>query len=220
MTTAAELYDSARATIGLNFEDGLLGTQNESAVLTVINSGLNDLSIDHNWLFSYVEEEFQTVQGLDSYDPPEEWLMTSFLVVKDLGYELTPKQRRDHFAYTGGGAPQWYDTSGDRLLIAPVPDGAYTIVHGFYTHLSNITRASTSYPVFDDQLAAVSFDIPPTYLPLAVLFIARRLCLLMKDKEHYGMVEDQIKNVTRKMDDNRMRQTRPGRISSRRDTGF
>ena len=220
MTTAADLYQRALGTLGLSFPDGLVGLTNETGALAALNGGLQDLSTKHNWQFAYEEEIIQTSPGKHAYDPPCDWLQTSMLIGLDGHFELQPRQRREHFLFPAPDRPIWYDTSGDKILLAPVPDGTYQILHGYYKRLPVIRRDTDSYETLQEQLDEEQINVPAPYDELAVLYIARRLTLLEKDREHYQMVNDQLNDYIRTISDNRMRQTRPGRVSTRKDVRY
>jgi hypothetical protein len=218
VTTAYDIYFGALSRLGLNFDDGLLGSTNSAGVLSVLNDGLAELSVDHDWLFSYVEEEMAVSSGIDAYDPPTDWLRTGWLVEKSTNTELKVRQRREHFGMTAG-MPRYFDTSGDRILVAPVPDQNYVLRHGYFTSIPRIVRDSTTWPTFYDQLQAVTLVLPAPYDTLATLYVAKNIALLQKDRELYGMIDSDLGAFRRKIEDNRRRSQAVPAIKVRPD-GF
>jgi hypothetical protein len=216
--TAFDLYDSAIARLGLNFPDGLVGEGNESGVLSTLNDALAELAVDHDWLFSYTESEFQTSPGVWSYPPPNGWLRTSWLILTSNGSELQPRQRRDHFRFgPERGEPRYFDTSGDRLLIAPVPDGVYRIRHGYFYSIERIERDSATWPDLYDQLREIDISVPDPYIPLVKLYVLKNVALLIKDREAHQMATEELRSYRNKVEDNRRRQQQVGRIVTRED---
>lgn len=217
MRSAWDTYTAARARIGLNFDDGLLDTSNPDGVLSVLNGALSELASDYDWPFLYAEVPLNLNQGQDVYPVPSGWLRTGFIVLKDSGNELVWRQRRAHFEFPSPGEPRAFDTLGDRLLIAPTPDQAYRAVHGYYEHFEHIERDDDGYPTLEAQLADTDLDVPAPFDHLLVLYVAKNIALLIKDRELYQMFQTEIADIKAKNDDNRRRQQSTGRIKTRRD---
>lgn len=217
MASASSLYKSALGRLGLNFPDGLVGETNEQGVLDALNDALSEVAVDHDWLFTYSEHTLETVPGQAHYSLPSTWLRTSWLVMQDTGEELVAKQRRGHFTFTGQARPRWYDTSGDKIILAPVPDGAYVIQHGYFSSYDYIERNSDDFASLYEQLDEVDIAIPDVYRPLLVLYIAKNIALLEKDRESYQMVTEEIGSFRRRIGDNRRRHQSPGMVITRDD---
>lgn len=216
MTTAYDVWIGALARLGWNFEDGLLGDNDDVGVLSLLNDGLAEMSVDHDWLFAFGEETFDIEAGVDVYNTPLDWLRTSFLINQDGNYELYPLQRREHHTMLPG-VPRFYDTSGDRILIAPTPTEDGTLLHGYFTSIPRVVRNATLYPEVYDQLAAVTLNLPDPYTSLAVLYVAKNAALRIKDREAYQMVNEELASFRRKIEDNRRRQQAQPRVRARQD---
>lgn len=222
MPTAKDLYLSALGRIGLPFDDGLLGVGNPTSVLAAVNAGLAEMSVDHDWLFDYAEGELEVYPGRTAYDIPSRWLRTAFLVERTSGVELRWKQRREHMRLNAPGAPQWFDTSGDQILIAPEPSTATTLIHGYFRGYDRIDQLAAygdgeDYEDVYAQLADVDITLPAPYDQLGVLFIAKAQCVILKDREHHGLIVEEIRTLKSTLSDNRRRQQATGRIKTRSD---
>lgn len=218
MPTALSIYKSALGRLGLSFEDGLLGEGNPDSVLAALNAGLDEMSVDHDWQFNYKEGEIRTAGNVDAYDPPSDWLRTAW-IVDAYGRPLVFKQRQDHLYRQLTGPPAVFDTAGDKIYVAPVPDREYVLRHGYYATVDQIELdteegAGTLY----EQLADIDVDLPSPFDTLATLYVARAQALVLKDRELYGMLKEEISDYRRKMEDNRRRHQAPGRTRTRIDT--
>lgn len=206
---ASDVYTAARARLGLNFPDGLLGEANTEGVAAVMNTALAEMVSDYDWPFLYAETEFEVYPGKSVYPVPDCWLRTAFLVLDGYGHELVWRQRRTHFELPPDGIPTVFDTSGDQILIAPEPDGAYKVRHGYYKGFHRI-------PVGAD-LEDIELPIPPPFDQLLILFTARAMSVLIKDRELHQMLSGEINEYRSRVADNRRRQQTTGRVKTRND---
>jgi hypothetical protein len=163
------------------------------------------MSVTHDWLFSYAEEEMAVSAGNDNYSTPEDWLRTGWLVEKSTNTPLKARQRNDHFGFSPA-MPRYFDTSGDRILVAPVPDQNYILRHGYFTSIPRVVRDEEEFEALYDQLQAVTINLPAPYDTLAVLYVAKNIALLSKDREMYQMVNDSLSDYKKVVEDNRRRQ--------------
>ena len=216
MTTAKDIYRGALARFGMNSPDGLIGPTNDETVLAAYNDGLMEFYVDHDWVFSYTEATFTTVANNDTYSPPSNWSRTAWMTAAG-GYPLSLKSRREHKDYLSTGMPRWYDTQGDRILLCPVPDGAYQITHAYYAAPERIVRDSDTYADVEDQLDAEDVQVPDIYVPLLTLYVAKNLAVVALDREAHSTLREEINQYRARVADNRRRHTTPGRIKARRD---
>lgn len=217
MPTALSIYKAALGRLGFSWPDGLVGVTNEQGVVSALNAAMDEMSVDHDWLFAYSEADLILSPGVSQYQPPARWLRTSFLVRKDSGEELGVRQRRMHFQLNHQGPPCWYDTSGDQIIIAPVPDTSYTLIHGYFSGFEPIVWDEESYPNIEDQLNETELSIPSPYSTALVLYVARAIAMLATDRQRYDLADDAIQKFNNRLADNRRRQQKPGRIQTRQD---
>lgn len=215
MTTAFDIYESARVRAGLEADDGLLDADN--SVVPLLNAAFDEMSVDHDWAFNYTEDTFTTSPGQSLYTPPTSWLRTAWIAEEDTGELLESRNRRDTLRLTGRGRPRFYDVVGDQIALAPTPSDVVSYIHAYYTETPTIIRDEDGYPDVFDQLAAVTVHMPSPYVTLAVLFLTKNIALRIKDRELYEMVNAEITDFKRRIDDNRRRQQAPGRIKTRTD---
>lgn len=219
MTDALSIYKSALGRIGLPFEDGLVGKDNHDSVQSAMNAGLKEMSVDHDWLYSYTERDIQFTQGVTVYPTPQGWLRTGFIVLKDSGLELMPLQRREHFRVPSTGTPRYFDTSGDKILISPAPSTAVQAVHGYFERLPVIDFDPDDpvYPDIYSYMADIDLGVPSPFDELIVLYVAKAVCVVMGDRDMHQMISSEIRDYRSKIEDNRRRQQGTGRIKSRQD---
>lgn len=218
MTTAYDIFNSARIRAGLEFDDGLLDA--DGSVIPLFNAAMDEMAVDHDWSFNYTEDTFQTSPGQTLYNTPVDWLRTAWVVKESTGEQLTYKNRRTTMVHTTRGEPVFYDVVGDQLALAPAPENVTRYVHAYFAKFPSLVRDSDTYADVFDQLAAEQVNIPSPFVTLASLFLTKNIALRLKDRELYQMVNEEIRDFKRRIDDNRRRATAPGRIQTRSDTGI
>lgn len=119
---------AVRTRIGVPSSDGFY----TDAVLTdLLNEALQALSTENDWPWLLTSESIATVAGTRSYSMAANWNKTKEVFIS--GYEpmsLTPLDEIDTITYQG--LPQLWNHNDGVLILAPIPDTAYTITHRYY----------------------------------------------------------------------------------------
>lgn len=206
---ANDLWAQARARIGMNFNDGLLGDENITGVIAALNSGVADFAAADRWDWLYNEGTISVVSGTTDYDTPANHSSTLWIARQN--EQLQERQRKQSIQfYTASGTPVCYSVLNDKIRLYPTPTVTEDYRHGFYIGYPRVTGAN---------LAALtaSLDIPQQFLSLAELYVARKICLLVNDRERWSFVNDEIANETKNLRDDVLRASSPGVPQTRRD---
>jgi len=208
--TAADLYRQARAKIGVNFQDGRLDENNLDGAIAAVNGGLSEFSLRQDWEFLYDEGTFNTVAGTAAYDLPTDHIRTLWLAIEDRELRQEPRSSAVRF-YDGRNTPAYFSILGGKIRLSPVPDEAKTVRHGYYRHLPPVESTSVS------GFAAVEVEVPSYYVGVAVLYIAKHIALMLKDRDAYQLVTAELAGQLRVMEDNNMRSASPRSPKVRND---
>lgn len=143
MPTLRELDDRVVARLGVNANDTRL---TESVRFRAINEALRQVSLDHDWPWLATSETIATVNNQQAYTPTAGWIRTNSLVRLDNGTPLIQYAIQDLDRYNTSeqasfsGAPRVYAIYGGQILLGPVPNGVFNILHRYYraeTYLAN-----------------------------------------------------------------------------------
>lgn len=196
MITASDLYELARAKVGLNFQDGRLDDNNIAAVNMFINSGIMDLSAETDWDWLYSEESFVTSPGIETYGLPRNHMRTAW-IADDEGRPLALAQRRKAVRYFNTQSdPRFYSVTSEMIYLAPVPSSAKRLRHGYFTHLPTVDVAEVA------DLADIEFRIPAMWWNFAALFIAKHIALSLRDYNLLGAVTSEMQLERQRLSDN------------------
>lgn len=125
------------ARLGVDSTDGLLTP-------TVLNGFINDanhqIELAHDWPWLQDTETIVTVAGTDSYSPgsfnTDTFLWHRTIELRD-GVDATVLERfsitelDDRWLPTEQGKPREFAIYGDKLVLRPVPDSVYSIIHRY-----------------------------------------------------------------------------------------
>lgn len=136
--TLTQLYDAVRIRMGVPVLDGLLtGT----ALIDLINEGLQMVSTEHDWPWLQGTETFLTESGVSAYDPAVAvghiWTKTlaltplngDTLVLRTL---IEVREQSGLTSYVSNLTPDMYCIQDDQILLAPTPQTAFTMIHDYY----------------------------------------------------------------------------------------
>lgn len=194
----------------MQFSDGRLDDNNIDGVLTLINAGLSEMSLDHDWDWLYAEGTITTVAGTEGYSTPTSHLRTAWLA--EGTNLLSLQQRRKSAPYYGTtGYPSHYSVLADSIRFSPIPDGVYTIRHGYYTYIPKVTAANVA------ALSSTTISIPAPFESLAALYIAKQIALSLKDQQAYSLVVEEIRAEKQRLEDNVRRAISPMPPATRGD---
>lgn len=210
VVACSDLWSAAKARVGLNFADGRLDDNNMAGVLAAINAGLAELALDHDWDWLYAETTHTTAAGTETYSVPTNYLRTQWLAIEDT--PLVAQSRRDAVRYYGQTAyPAFYSVSNGLIRLSPIPNGVYTVRHGYFTSFAKVSESTVS------ALSGVTLAIPVPFEGLAALYIAKQICLSFKDQAGYNLVIEEIRAEKQRLDDNVRRSLGPQAPSVRKD---
>lgn len=130
-TNLAEFRDAVRNRIGAPNADGFYDDAN---LTDLVNEALLAFAADVDdapWLTA--STSFSTVSGTQEYTPPADWVRTRLLSIDDRPeIEWRPLSEIREWPESITDAPRYYTVYGDQLILAPVPDGSYTVRHDYF----------------------------------------------------------------------------------------
>jgi hypothetical protein len=87
-----------------------------------------------------------TEAATDIYALPDDFLSMRELYLatdpKTVLEAMTPAALRETYAYSDSGQPRAYAVAGEAIVLAPVPDGAYTLTMGYFGAIPALTVAN------------------------------------------------------------------------------
>lgn len=127
--TLTEMRTAVRTRLGNPSTDGFFSDAN---LTDIVNEGLQVISTDHDWPWLFATATFSTAASDADYAMPATWLRTRGLIID--GYDpltllSTPEIRAMETATTG--QPEYFTIDDDQILLRPVPDGVYSVIHDY-----------------------------------------------------------------------------------------
>lgn len=209
--TASQLLINARSVLGLNFQDGRLDDNNIPGVMASINRGIMQFSFDKNWPFLYVESSVSTVAAQNYVTLPTNTVNVAFVALQDQRLRQIQRQASTDF-YNVTDRPVAFSVLAEKVYLTPTPDAVYSLTIGRYT---NIPAVAT--PVALADLTSTTITIPDNLVGLLTLYVAKELSLILKDREGYQLVNEELRMEKQRLDDNVRLSTSPMAAATRRD---
>jgi hypothetical protein len=147
-TNLALFRDSVRARCGISDGDAFFA---DSDVDDMVNEALQVISSEADWPWLQAATTFSTVSGTQGYTPPSDWSVTRVLSIdgyKPLEWRSLPEIRGVETTFTS--RPTAFTTNAETILLAPVPDGAYTVRHDYSVSESDLV-SDTDEPLLPAQ---------------------------------------------------------------------
>jgi hypothetical protein len=159
----AQLREAVRTRIGVPPNDSYF---TDVVLSDLVNEALQAITAEADWPWLELDTTFTTVAGTDTYTPPADWTDTRVLGIDGQdAMEWRPLAEILEEPTTHRGMPSRYTVSGEKLILRPVPDGAYTVRHHY---------------VKNEQTLVTDADVPlmPTQFRYAVAALAAHLALM------------------------------------------
>lgn len=207
--TLADLKARTLIKLGLPSDDALV----PAATLTqCINNGLTKMAMDYDWPHLYTQVTITTVAGTRLYGLPDgtpdpQWVRTIWISKDDVGVDLIQRQRRDLTIYSAAsrGKPRWYAENGQAVLIAPTPDGVYSLTHVYIR---------TEPELVDDGDEPLC---PEHMIDIVVCYAVSEASIFTKDTTIKNMADTEIQGWIKRMRDNVHMSASTMRIRVRQD---
>ena len=209
--TASQLLINARSVLGLNFQDGRLDDNNIPGVMASINRGIMQFSFDKNWPFLYVESSVSTVANQNYVALPSSTVNVAFVSLQDQRLKQIQRSQSSDF-YNVTNRPVAFSVLAEKIYLTPTPDAVYSLTIGRYT---NIPAVAT--PVALSGLTSTTITMPDSLVGLLTLYVAKELSLILKDRDGYQLVMEELKMEKQRLDDNVRLSTSPIAPATRRD---
>ena len=203
--TAKQLYENGLARFGMNFPDGVVGETNAVGVFAILNAGLTEFTLTHDWDFLLNGQQITTVAGTQVYSLSDDTETVASIGINDLSIELQVMQVHNKFRFgTAQGVPRFYFNTRTALTLCPTPAAAYTITVLYYQSIPAPNAVDQGAADLYTYLATIQYAdlIPEWARPLAELYVAKNAALALKDKEAHGMITESIRQTRQTMDDN------------------
>lgn len=129
--TLTELDDQLVNRVGTHTTD----TRLTSAVrLRIINSAIQQVSLEHLWPWLFETATFATVAGQGEYAVPADWMKTDGLTLSTVGIRLInmPFRSIREWPSTSTGRPRVFAVRGQQLHVRPHPEGGTDIIHDYW----------------------------------------------------------------------------------------
>lgn len=161
--TLAQLRDAVRVRLGVAPNDSFYGT---STLNDLINESVAAIGSEADWPWLTVSTSFATVSGTAAYTPPADWVSTKQLII-DSYDPIVLRSITDVRSWpsTDRGVPAMYTIFDDDLILRPVPDGVYTVIHDYIRTEPLLTQDSDSpripsqfHHAIVQMAAALSFE--------------------------------------------------------------
>lgn len=120
---------AVRTRIGNPSTDGFFSDAN---LTDLLNEATAALSAEEDWPWLQTAANITTVAGTAAYAAPAGWVHTKHLYINNydpLTYLSLPEI--DAISTTDTGQPQFFTIYDEDILLRPVPDAVYTIVHQY-----------------------------------------------------------------------------------------
>ena len=198
----SQLREAVYNRIGVDSTDGRMTT---TVLDGFINDALHWVETERAWPWLQATTTITTVAGDGDYAVPSDWLKTRYLRID----EDSPFQVREigelELLYPDAsetGQPREYAIEGDAVLVRPIPDGVYTIVHRYIKRESDLTSDGQS------PLMPASFH---TIIVAAATYLALRST---RENERAALAWQEYQEWRQRMLDDARRTTRPARIKT------
>jgi hypothetical protein len=110
-------------------DQGLSATQ-----LTIwINAALKHVQMVDDWPWLVGLQTFNTAAGTSTYPTPDDWLRTHVISATDEGESMKLRSigEMDEIIYQG--RPVLYSIDQEQIVLKPIPDGVYPMLHRYYS---------------------------------------------------------------------------------------
>lgn len=102
-----------------------------------------------------------TVADEDTYALPSDFVMARSVYLatdpKTVLDALSPQQLRKYYSDSATGQPQAYAVIGENIVLAPTPDGEYSLVLDYFQQLNGLSDSNTTNWLLDDHPDAYLF---------------------------------------------------------------
>ena len=147
---------------GLNVNDGLVTPE---VINSFVNRALHAYEAEGGWPWLQCSEVIPTVSGVDTYTPGAyvtnplwDWNRTSELRVMQNEADVlewkSPTELDDKWNFDDIGPPEDFTIFSDQIVLRPIPDGAYNILHRFERAEIDLV-AETDVPTLPPQFHEV-----------------------------------------------------------------
>lgn len=115
-----------------------LGTASSDTRLTqtvrfeAINEALQQICLEHDWPWLLTSETITTVAGTSSYSLASDFVRSKSFVETATGLELAQLSTVESDQIIFRGRPSIYTLAGSSVLLKPIPEGVYSILHRYY----------------------------------------------------------------------------------------
>lgn len=121
---------AVRTRLGVPATDGFF---TDAQVTDIINEALQIFATEYDWPWLKTQENIATVAGTGSYTPTSGWYRTKALTINnENSMQKRSLQEIREFNTDETGIPEVYCEDAGTLLLRPVPDQVYTVVHDYY----------------------------------------------------------------------------------------
>ena len=194
---------SVRFQLGLAAADQVLS---DEVVLWALNGALRSIATDKDWPWLLADPQTDTtVADTPTFLLPENHTRTSTLKID--GRVIEPAT---HIAIASSaddtGHPAFYAIEANAVRLYPTPDGAYAIVHAYYRSEPELVL------VTDSPL------LPDAYSEALVYEAAVKAAIRTNRLERLQTLREAASLERKKMVDNYVRASKPGRIRKTRDS--
>lgn len=170
----------------------------------IINRALRQIVLEHDWYWLRSSETLTLTAGTATVAPGSTaFLRTLSLTHTDVGTPLSLRDVTELDRITQSGRPVLYDVDNATIVVAPIPDWAYTLKHRFI-------RSET--PLSSDS------DTPLLPLEMSeglILYAVQLAFEFIRDTEKALAAEKQFSKWLRRIEDNNARSREPFRVRVR-----
>lgn len=201
-----QLRDASRRRLGVPSADAFF---TDPILDDLVNESLQVLSMEEDWPWLQVATTFATVSGTRGYTPPAGWNRTKALGIDGydaLQWRSLQEIREVPTATTG--VPQYYTVFAEQVLLAPIPNGVYTILHDYVKIEPDLTLA-TDTPL-----------IPTQFHHAVVAYVAHLAHLRAGDAQMASAALADYQGWLSRMRNHRRRSSAPLRVRVRPGGGF
>lgn len=202
----SDFLTAVRTRLGNPSTDGFFSDAN---LTDILNEALHAVSTDVDWPWLQTSTSFNTTGGTATYTPTAGWNRTRVLCID--GYD--PLEERSlaeirSYPSTERGRPEWYAISGDTIILRPVPDGTYAVIHDYIKNETSMSAPSSEV-------------LMPTVYQYSIVAKAVELAHLRQSRPDRAReaAEEYLAWIER-MKDNRRRTSAPKRIRVRPGSAF
>lgn len=130
MANLEQLRDAVRIRLGVPAADAFYS---DPTVDNLINEALNAVATEVDWPWLEATETISTVAGTAAYTPAANWTRTKALTINQYdSLLLRSLQEIREIDSTVQGLPLYYCVAAEQIILRPVPDAVYAIIHDYY----------------------------------------------------------------------------------------